>query len=263
MSLLVGADPELFLVDDDGMPVSAIGKIGGSKEEPRLVTCGAVQEDNVLAEFNIDPAMSAKEFISNITTVMKELSNILPAYNLVPIPSMNFDMKELVMSGEKAFEFGCTPDFNAWTGEENDPPDANETLRTAGGHVHIGHESVQGDDEEQKRNLIKVLDFYLGIPSVLLDNDKDRRSMYGQAGAYRPKEYGVEYRTLSNFWVGNTDYMSWVFNNTSRAVLDIDHLPVMLDRFDEEVVRTTINTSNVDKAREIVETLQIKLPRTL
>ena len=56
--ITIGADPELFLRDGDAI-TSAIGLIGGDKYEPRLVTLGAVQEDNVLAEFNIDPAISA------------------------------------------------------------------------------------------------------------------------------------------------------------------------------------------------------------
>lgn len=260
MSLLVGADPELILINRSGSPVSAIGKIGGSKEEPRIVKSGAVQEDNVLAEFNIDPARSANEFVNNINTVMGELQSILPEYKLAPIPSAYFELQELMQGGEQAFIFGCDPDFNAWTGKENNPPDSDTPLRTAGGHVHIGHESVQGSEEE-KRKLIQVLDFYLGIPSVLLDSDVERRSMYGQAGAYRPKEYGVEYRTLSNFWVSSEAYMRWVYYNTERAVKDIHHLPVLLKHFNSEVVQTTINESNVDKAQEIVDILKIKLPR--
>ncbi len=53
---VVGADPELMLVDSSGVLVSAIGIVPGTKEEPHPVSCGAVQHDNVNAEFNVEPS---------------------------------------------------------------------------------------------------------------------------------------------------------------------------------------------------------------
>ena len=47
------------------------------------------------------------------------------------------------------------------------------------------------------------MDYTLGLDSLLLDSDTRRRSMYGRAGSFRFKEYGIEYRTLSNFWIKN------------------------------------------------------------
>src|SRR3546814_7881426 len=38
--------------------------------------------------------------------------------------------------------------------------------------------------------------------------------MYGAAGAFRTKPYGVEYRVLSNAWLKDSNLMSWVYKNT-------------------------------------------------
>src|SRR3546814_9474953 len=38
--------------------------------------------------------------------------------------------------------------------------------------------------------------------------------MYGAAGAFRTKPYGVEYRVLSNAWLKDSKLMSWVYKNT-------------------------------------------------
>jgi hypothetical protein len=44
--------------------------------------------------------------------------------------------------------------------------------------------------------------------------------MYGNAGAHRPKKYGVEYRTLSNFWIFDPKLIGWVWDQTERALTE-------------------------------------------
>ena len=202
-NITIGADPEVFVKDNNGRISSVIGALGGTKETPRLVSCGGVQEDNVLAEFNIDPSTNAGQFTANISEVMSQLSNILRQKDLRVdcgrTASHNFDMDFLKSQGEKAMEFGCSSEWNTWTKDIMKKPDGESTtLRTAGGHIHIGY-----DDPIEAANysIVKLLDFQLGLPSVLKDKDTQRRSLYGQAGSMRHKPYGVEYRTLSNFWL--------------------------------------------------------------
>ncbi len=69
--------------------------------------------------------------------------------------------------------------------------------------------------------LVKQLDYFLGIPSLLLDKDEERRHLYGKAGAFRPKPYGVEYRVLSNFWLKSPELMRWVYNTTHLAISEL------------------------------------------
>ena len=58
----IGADPELLLLTATGLPKSAIGLIGGTKQNPKPFGIGHVQEDNVMVEFNIPPANNRHEF---------------------------------------------------------------------------------------------------------------------------------------------------------------------------------------------------------
>jgi hypothetical protein len=69
--------------------------------------------------------------------------------------------------------------------------------------------------------LVKQLDAYLGIPSLEWDKDTLRRRLYGKAGAFRPKPYGVEYRTLSNAWLKNEMLVRYVYRQTMRAIEDL------------------------------------------
>lgn len=252
----IGADPEVFLLNPDGTPAIAIGKLGGTKLEPRPVPLGAVQEDNVLAEFNIEPANHPDVFVHNIQSVMGELQNLLPEYQLGVVSSMRFDLMSLVDYPE-AMEFGCDPDFNAWTGKVNDPPNPMTDVRTAGGHVHIGFDGI---NEDTAPRFVQMLDFYLGLPSVLLDNDTSRRGLYGKAGAYRPKPYGVEYRTLSNFWIKEEIYMRWLYHNCYRAIVDFQFLDHMIDKYDGEEVQSVINESRRDEAKNMIRDLRIPMP---
>ncbi len=208
----IGCDPELFL-HHQGKSISAIGIVGGSKQYPRPIGNGcAVQEDNVAVEFCIPPAESCDQFIASINYALEAIiKEIPPGLELKHTASEVFDEDQL--QHPMALEFGCDPDFNAWTKQENPRPKAaNKSLRSAGGHVHVG---VQGVDTVQ---LIRSMDLFLGVPSTQLDPDTQRRSLYGKAGAYRPKPYGAEYRTLSNFWVWDNKLIEWVYHQTARAI---------------------------------------------
>ena len=255
-AITIGADPELFVIDGDE-PVPVIGKLGGTKDQPIRVECGAVQEDNVLAEFNIDPAHTEKEFIHNINTVMGEMQARLPKFELRIASSLHFSQEILMKAGKQAIEFGCNPDLNAWTGGLNKPPNPYTTLRTAGGHVHVGYDVP---DMNNRLEVIKMMDILIGIPSVILDPDRERRRMYGRAGACRVKDYGVEYRVLSNFWLQNEKLMSWVYRHAVESVENIKQLPEYLKGFDSDTICDTINNSNRVKAAEIIDTLSLAMP---
>src|SRR3546814_5830384 len=83
----------------------------------------------------------------------------------------------------------------------------NPLMRCAGGHLHVGWTEGESLGSIQHvmncSDLVKQLDWYVGLWSLGKDKDKVRRSLYGKAGACRIKPYGVEYRVLSNFWIKN------------------------------------------------------------
>lgn len=222
---LFGADPEVFIVDANGKGVSPDGIIPGTKEEPFKVKYGAVQRDGMAAEFNIDPAGTFTEFNRNINSVMKSLAGFLPeGHSLSVVPVMEFTPEVFGRASEEAKELGCIPDFNAWTGEVNPPPDISDNpfLRCAGGHIHIGWgEGFELTDEDHFRNCVdavKQLDWFLGAWSVKIDDDPRRRKLYGKGGAFRVKPYGVEYRTLSNFWITTRERRLATWNRLQIAL---------------------------------------------
>lgn len=257
-NMTIGCDPEVFLEDEDGNIISAVGKIGGTKKKPLKVLCGALQEDNVLGEFNTDPATTFLGFRDNIRVVMKQLESKVSPLKLKVLSSHHFTKEILKASGKQALTFGCDPDLNAWDGQENDKPSAYTNLRTAGGHVHVGF-AVDPDDNEARFAVVQLMDVYLGIPSVLMDGDTERRSMYGQAGACRLKPYGVEYRTLSNFWLKSDEYIEWVYNQTKRAVENREYIGEVTSKYGASEIQRVINESDVEKASLIVDELQLDM----
>ena len=257
-NVTIGADPEVFVADSTGSVVSAIGYVGGNKVCPRPVKDGGVQEDNVLAEFNINPAKSKMEFIHNMSSVMADLKNILESNNLQPIiiPSYKYTEDQLRQYGPNALEFGCSSELNAWSNRVVTPPKAEgNTLRTAGGHVHVGYDNP---DVDTNLSLVKMLDFVIGLPSILVDTDKTRRKMYGKAGSMRHKQYGVEYRTLSNFWLNSSELMSWVYDKTMWATQNLHMLPQMLEVADGKTVSKIINGSKTKDAMAIMQELNLE-----
>lgn len=211
MSFTIGCDPEFFL-QKNAKYISAIGMIGGTKDNPRALSrrgC-AVQEDNVSVEFNIPPCDSVKEMKDNIAYVLDTMRKRLRGFDFSTESAVFFDDDQL--KHPKALEFGCEPDFNAWTKAINPRPCATDAkLRSAGGHVHVG-------TKEDPIEIIRAMDLFLGVPSTKLDHGTLRRQLYGKAGAFRPKDYGCEYRTLSNFWIFSEKTIEWVYEQTQKAV---------------------------------------------
>lgn len=223
----VGCDPELFLKDvKTGQFVSAYGLLPGTKKEPYPVKYGAVQIDGMATEFNIDPATSVTQFDRNISSVIEQMKTMLPpTVELTPAPTAVFDAAYFKAQPDKAKEMGCDPDLNAYTGKENKRPETTQPMRTAGGHVHVGFTAdkdiTDPDHVADCIEVVKQLDYYLGVPSLLWDDDHQRRSMYGAPGAFRIKSYGVEYRSLSCMWAYDATLRAYIFNATVGAVQDL------------------------------------------
>jgi hypothetical protein len=267
----IGCDPEIIPVDNNGNPRSAIGKIGGEKKHPRPVLHGAVQEDNVNAEFNIEPCTNFEEWEQRITGVMSDLAAIMREHKLYisTLASAIFNREELT---GKALIAGCDPDYDAWEISDNIPPYLGDNrLRSAGGHIHVSTPLFGGyresDDNPFIPNvetenpmegifLVRTMDRFLGVPSVLMDKDTERKKLYGKAGCFRPKPFGVEYRTLSNFWIFDSELRRWAYNQTQKAVSQFTN-PEWREKLDLEhplgsAIVKCINTNNREMAQEII-----------
>lgn len=214
MEILIGADPEFF-VKKDGKHVSAYGLIDGDKKNPVKVDKGAIQVDGMALEFNIDPVNNPEDFLDNINTVMTGLRDrVDSSYEFDFSPVAQFGKEYIDAQPEKAKELGCDPDFDAYTKNPNPRPNGDLGFRTASGHIHIGWTKDMDPFDpghfEAGVMLTKQLDCILYPISLLWDDDTTRRNMYGKPGAFRPKPYGMEYRTLSNAWLKDPELIKFV-----------------------------------------------------
>lgn len=214
MTITIGADPEVFLSDTrTGLVRSAVGLVGGTKEKPLPVPdLGkgyAVQEDNVMLEYNIPPQNNAEGYGASIRGMLswceQHVKRTHPTLGLDLACERLFPHDQL--DGPQAHQFGCAPDFDGY-GEGRPHPSVDPKVldeetgswRFAGGHVHVG---FSGQHKCSAPPFVQAVmaDLFLGLPSVGSDPQDRRRKLYGSPGRFRPTEYGFEYRVLSNFWI--------------------------------------------------------------
>lgn len=214
MKFTIGADPEVFLVNKQEQFRSALF-LPGSKQMPFPVGDGIfIHPDNVAAEFNIPPSASADEFIANIQKGLSRVQEFASERKLFLKIAASASFPHSQLRDPRAKEFGCEPDFNAWDSQNYQNPRpcaADKTLRSCGGHIHVGCMLPPLD-------IVRSMDLFLGCPSIELDKDNTRRNLYGKAGAHRVKPYGVEYRVLSNFWVSSPESIRWAYTQTEKAL---------------------------------------------
>lgn len=96
---------------------------------------------------------------------------------------------------------------------------------------------------------------YLGIPSVIKDKDKRRRSLYGKAGCFRLTQYGVEYRVLSSAMMKNIDTLNFVWNQLKVA---IHNCVINSFLIDYRTVCEIINNSDVELAKKVINEYNIE-----
>lgn len=256
--LTIGADPELFVYENNQLS-AGIGKVGGTKERPYHYLGVPIQEDNVLVEFNTRPkGLAGLGFVREVNNALNKVREYCQTLGLeVRIETSNkYDLDQLKKYGRGAMEFGCDPDYNAHTRDINPTPDPNTNVRTAGGHIHIGHNNK--GNQLYDMAIVRACDLFMGVPSVLMDDDIDRRSVYGNAGAYRSKDYGVEYRTLSNFWLRSDDYIEWVTVQSRAAVKKAGIIDALV-RKEWPTVTSCINDSDHDKARYLINKFNLEV----
>ena len=207
-------------------------------------------------EFNIPPAEGRSQFVESISKTLNHLTQMVKndyGFTLAEISAASFPMEEL--DSPEAFVFGCDPDFNAWTKAPNPKPAADDkALRSCGGHVHVGYDRSKLEGTE----IIKYMDLMLGVPSVIMDKGWLRKVLYGKAGAYREKPYGVEYRTLSNFWIFKDRLIEWVWDNTTRAVTAAESRLAISEQDQFEIINA-INTNDQGMAKKLVDKFALEV----
>lgn len=258
-NITIGSDPECFIINKlTGTVVSSIGMIPGEKgnpyRDPSMPVGFGLETDNVLAEFNIPPCKTKAQFIYAIN-YMKDyirqfVQHINPNYDIKCSASEYVPEDQLI--GDEAFAIGCEPDYNAYTEDKNPRPEGfADNLRSAGMHIHVG--CTGGMSADEVISFAKYFDQYVVLPSILVDTDTRRRSLYGKAGCFRMPSYGIECRALSSFMMSNDHLLSQVWDNTMNA---IHHFNKQTPLFDPDMIQDVINNNRVDVAVELIKNLQ-------
>ena len=256
----IGTDAEVFVADiESGAIESSIGLIKGTKKKPQPTRHGFIQKDNILAEFNSTPASNVISFIDSVEAAMGDLQEYLFEYGkAIKIQAHNF-MEPKWLEPLEAQQFGCDPDLNVWNLDKIHKVNAGTAgnLRTAAAHVHIG---IREPSVENQIALAMLCDLYLGIPSLKADADDTRRRLYGQAGHFRPKNYGIEYRVLSNFWLADADYMAFVFYAAKKAANNLNNYGTLQWCKDNgDLLQTTINNRDIEAAKAICQMFEMDM----
>ena len=218
-----GSDPELMIFRD-GEPWSAIGIIQGNIENRININGHQFYYDNVLAECAIKPGNTKKEVVENFRDCLKIFADMVRPLELVTQASATFSNSQL--SHQDARRVGCEKDFCAYEMKQKEGPVKeilNGNLRSCGGHIHLGADILTSDGPEPIL-AVYMLDLFLGVPSLWIDNDptsSKRRSLDGHAGRYRVKSYGIEYRPLGNFWLKSPKLVELIYD---LAMFSVDYV---------------------------------------
>lgn len=264
----IGTDPEFFLKKGDEYVSSQSAKIQGTKHEPvALKNGGTIQRDNVAVEFATAPAVSKDDFVEKIRSCLRDTHDMLPkGHEMVATPSAVFE--EIHLTDPEAQEFGCDPDFNAYTVSMNEKPWCGDSgFRSCGAHIHVGCLDSDGNaikglefllEFDGKILAVKAMDLFHGTISTMFDNSEaaiKRRELYGKAGCHRPTDYGVEYRVLSNYWIKSPELVMLMDSLTRDAMTltAAGELKKILDLVGEGELQNTINNGDVAAAEKIVE----------
>lgn len=216
MKFSFGSDPEFILIDEKGNLKSAINVLKKNKSNKIESKGNFFFYDNVLAECAIKPSFSKKELIANTRESLAELARLISPFKISSVSSGEFSNHEL--NHVDARKSGCEAEFCAYnlkkvSSKKIKKMFRSSNLRTAGGHVHLGVDL--GKSHETCIMLVRMLDLFLGVPSLMLDSNEssfNRRKLYGKAGRYRQPSYGLEYRTLSNFWLSSPNLVELIYD---------------------------------------------------
>ena len=224
--LYFGCDPEFFFERKGSHIIGAEKVLPEGLKMPANVYNTVTQKyekafsgfvlDGVQVELNPSPnpcrANLANEMKRHFQALKKKLES-MPDIQASFSQVIDLPQDELDSLGEAAKVFGCAPSFNTHNQTASVKVDAATYLkRSAGGHLHFGLNEHKLMMQERVR-AVPLLDILVGNTCVLIDRDpgnRVRRENYGRAGEYRLPKHGLEYRTLSNFWLRSYQLMSMV-----------------------------------------------------
>lgn len=278
LSITLGSDPEFFLARRTKVKGKIKKVIVGAEkvlpEEGLKVKSGWIGRDNkitidgVQAEINPVSDTCRARHTNEMKRIFLAVAKQMKKHKGLTIewaPTVRVTSKEMNSLADKNKEFGCDPSYSAYKEQMQFPDPFKCKQRWAGGHIHLGNSDKAGLAWKTLRNpehTVKILDIIVGNTCVLIDRDpgnKARRKTYGRAGEYRLPPHGLEYRTLSNFWLRSNQLMSFVYA-LSRFAVEVAASPelaeMVIKAVKEKDIRMAINNNDFDKAKANFEKIR-------
>lgn len=254
MKFTVGGDPEMMLVNPKGHIISSLDVFPQHNKNNKIDFGGgySTYPDNVLMEGTLPPANGQEEMLEHYRSLFRLAHGALQGNHLRAQASHVFTPDQLTHEG--ALTVGCNPEFCAWQVEQYSPT-LVDGLRTSGAHIHLGAEMLL--EPQNVLDCIKLMDIFVGVPVSILDCDptgQARKALYGKMGRFRPRPYGAEYRTLSNFWLHSPNTAKLVYDLTAHVVdiVEAGDAEKYLAYTSEEELREALDRGNKALAREVM-----------
>jgi hypothetical protein len=261
-NIFLGCDPEIFVTAENELFPAY--KFLPPKQEAKLFngvyTNARVFWDGFQAEFSLSETPCVAHVVDGIREGLRGVHELArlnnPTAKLTTRNVFQIPVKTLRSEKEEFVMLGCNPSQNVYGMLGEDVFDARKLrYRFAGGHIHFGISKFNFTREENE-SFVRALDAILGVWSVGAAANFDnpiRRKYYGLAGEYRLPKHGLEYRTLSNFWITHPGLANLVLM-FARAVFGFwrSGLAKNWVAHPQEVVET-INNCDVKTARKLLE----------
>jgi hypothetical protein len=231
---------------------------------------GTLVRDGVQVELNPTSEPCRANHINNVKElfiVLRDEVNKKKDMKICFDQVVTITKKELMSLSPKSRQFGCMPSFNFYDTKELKAEIAVDPKkymkRSGGGHLHLG-EGYKGDRVgialRNYDKIIPLLDLVVGNTCVIIDRNPlnaERRKVYGRAGEFRMPAYGVEYRTLSNFWLRDSQIFSLVTGLARTAVSILvnstdkkDYYKEIMALVDIKEVQKAINENDLELAKK-------------
>jgi len=267
--ITIGSDPEFFIQDEVGTPISSIIIAEGTKKSPKYIGDGFyVLRDNLALEGNVPIATNREDFINNIKHLKNYFNLKLEEYGCRLLLVGEVEFEEYIAHSEEGLEFGCSNVVYAWQNRyfssENildiatkpSPQLIDSNIRTAGFHIHIGYtiKNPHFMKEMYDTLVARLFDLFIVLPSLQIKREEYRVLNYGLLGNYRSTSYGLECRALSAFFTDDK-YLGWIYDQVVKLfeyinTLEIEDINRILD------ISTYIDTT----PEEVFSLLQKSIP---
>lgn len=224
-----GCDPEVAVINrKTGKVIPAWELVNAQKgQEPLDIGNGvSIHADGTALEFNIEPQRYNRftAVVRRAVQQVQDYANTAAATKGLTVDICTFpetqEYDKKTLAHPLANVDGCDPDYCAY-GDDPTIPRVRESVaatpyRYFGGHIHVGYDVAVCPPWAMAR----MFDLFVYAPNAHLDKQPHRKKLFGLAGLYRPKPYGFEYRTPSNFWLFSdvaADHMAYNMRSVLRA----------------------------------------------